>query len=332
MALADLLGSPDNLLGLPPRPAYGGYQYDLPPQQAAHQAPPQAAMPGYRPPSGIHRFLDSIGDALLVANGGPPIHRQHMQEAQAQSALQGFLTDPDQAIAQLMQVDAPTGIALWKSMHPGSERTELQKDYEYLKGVDPKAADEFLHNKTQGAPLIANNGDGTFTIIPRNTIAPQSSGGAPSVGAVEDGYRFKGGDPAKQENWEPVQGGQTAQPSGGFPVSKVLDALTAQESGGNGNALSPAGALGSTQLMPGTAKQMAAKRGLAFVPSMLRSSDPKALKYQRSLAEAYFAEGLQKTGNLRDALRYYHGGPDTAQWGPKTNAYADAVLARLGGR
>jgi hypothetical protein len=77
---------------------------------------------------------------------------------------------------------------------------------------------------------------------------------------------------------------------------------------------------------------MAAKRGLAFVPQMLRSSDPKALAYQRALAEAYFTEGLQKTGNLRDALHYYHGGPDRAQWGPKTHAYANAVLSRLGGQ
>lgn len=33
--------------------------------------------------------------------------------------------------------------------------------------------------------------------------APQGSG--PAVGAVENGYRFKGGDPSKPENWEPVR-------------------------------------------------------------------------------------------------------------------------------
>jgi len=41
---------------------------------------------------------------------------------------------------------------------------------------------------------------------------PQS----PQVGAVEDGYRFKGGDPSDQSNWEQAQ--STAQPSNGKPA------------------------------------------------------------------------------------------------------------------
>ena len=96
-------------------------------------------------------------------------------------------------------------------------------------------------------------------------------------------------------------------------------------------AVSPAGALGSTQMLPGTAKEMAAKTGLPFAPSLLRSNDPAALDYQRRLGAAYLQEGLEKTGNVRDALRYYHGGPNRKMWGPKTNAYADAILGRLGG-
>jgi soluble lytic murein transglycosylase len=111
----------------------------------------------------------------------------------------------------------------------------------------------------------------------------------------------------------------------------VFGALIQQESGGNGMAVSPAGALGSTQMLPATAQEMAAKIGLPFRPDLLRSNDPQALQYQQQLGRAYYEEGLAKTGNVRDALRYYHGGPNRALWGPKTNAYADAVLSRVRG-
>jgi soluble lytic murein transglycosylase-like protein len=109
-----------------------------------------------------------------------------------------------------------------------------------------------------------------------------------------------------------------------------MDALIQQESGGNGMAVSSAGALGSTQMLPDTAREVARKLGLPFNPRMLQSRDPKALAYQRQLGEGYLREGLEKTGNLRDALRYYHGGPDRSIWGPKTNAYAESILAMLG--
>lgn len=109
-----------------------------------------------------------------------------------------------------------------------------------------------------------------------------------------------------------------------------MPALIQQESGGSGVAVSNKGALGSTQMLPKTAREMANKLGLPFRPDLLRSNRPEALQYQRALGEAYLKEGLEVTGNLRDALRYYHGGPDRRQWGPKTNAYANSVLAILG--
>jgi hypothetical protein len=33
----------------------------------------------------------------------------------------------------------------------------------------------------------------------------KSTSGSPAVGTIEDGHRFKGGDPSKPENWEKVK-------------------------------------------------------------------------------------------------------------------------------
>lgn len=75
---------------------------------------------------------------------------------------------------------------------------------------------------------------------------------------------------------------------------------------------------------------MAAKLGVPYREDLLTAKTPQAADYQRSLGQAYFAEGLNATGNLFDAARYYHGGPNRRQWGPKTNKYAQDVIARIG--
>jgi soluble lytic murein transglycosylase len=90
-------------------------------------------------------------------------------------------------------------------------------------------------------------------------------------------------------------------------------------------------AIGLSQMLPATAQEMAGKLGLPWRPDLLSGKDEASAAYQARLGAAYLQEGLQRTGNVRDALRYYHGGPNRALWGPKTNAYADQVLSRLRG-
>lgn len=115
--------------------------------------------------------------------------------------------------------------------------------------------------------------------------------------------------------------------------SDVFGALLQQESGGTPGAVGPqtkwGRALGIAQLLPDTAKGVAAKLGVPFRPDLLTAKTPEGARYQAALGEAYFNEGLAKTGNVRDALHYYHGGPNRQQWGPKTRAYANQVLGRL---
>jgi hypothetical protein len=94
--------------------------------------------------------------------------------------------------------------------------------------------------------------------------------------------------------------------------------LVRQESGGRPGAISPAGAIGYTQLMPGTA------RGLGVNPR-----DP----WQNMLGGArYLRQQLNTFGNYSDALRAYNAGPGAVKQShgyAETNAYVHAIL---GGR
>lgn len=116
-------------------------------------------------------------------------------------------------------------------------------------------------------------------------------------------------------------------------VDAVWEAAKVQESGGRGDAVGPetryGRAYGSTQMLPATAEAMARKLGIAWNPALMREASPRALEYQDRLGRAYFEEGLEKYGNVEDALRYYHGGPNQDIWGPKTEAHVRAVMARV---
>ena len=118
-----------------------------------------------------------------------------------------------------------------------------------------------------------------------------------------------------------------------LPFADVLGAVTNQESHGQAGVVGPqtpyGRAVGSTQLIPGTARGMAAKLGIDYRPDLLTGTSPDAAAYQQQLGAAYLHEGMSKTDNLYDALRYYHAGPNRALWGPKTKAYANAIYSRL---
>jgi hypothetical protein len=103
----------------------------------------------------------------------------------------------------------------------------------------------------------------------------------------------------------------------------LLRAVATQESRGDPQATSPAGAEGLMQLMPDTAK------GLGVDPY-----DPAQAIYGGA---RYLAQGLTKAEQLKAqgqdvdpaqyALMYYHGGPNTDLWGPKTHAYVGQVAS-----
>ena len=92
------------------------------------------------------------------------------------------------------------------------------------------------------------------------------------------------------------------------------------ESGGGKNTgkslpSDPDSPVGPMQMRPSTA------RGLAKTMGIEGPLDLNDMRFAIPLAMGYLAEGLTATQSPDGALAYYHGGPDTKQWGPKTQQY-----------
>ena len=89
-------------------------------------------------------------------------------------------------------------------------------------------------------------------------------------------------------------------------------AVTRQESAFNSAAISPSGALGLMQLMPGTARDVAGRMGVPFIQDKL-TRDPA---YNVGLGSQYLSEMLQRFGGSYElALAAYNAGPNrVARW------------------
>jgi Transglycosylase SLT domain len=132
--------------------------------------------------------------------------------------------------------------------------------------------------------------------------------------------------------WRAAQPASTALGSGTLPdfstpagMQRLLAALVAQESGGNPNAVSSKGAIGLTQLMPGTAQ------ALGVNPYNPAQNLQGGEDYIRQLAEHYH-------GNVAEALGAYNAGPGRmdaflagkATLPAETRDYIGRVLGRAG--
>ena len=101
----------------------------------------------------------------------------------------------------------------------------------------------------------------------------------------------------------------------------VVEAVAWQESRFNQAAVSPKGALGVMQLMPGTASKLGV--------------DPADLRANIDGGAAYLAEQLRRFGDLRLALAAYNAGPNAViRYGAvppyaETQAYVRAIMGRL---
>lgn len=119
-----------------------------------------------------------------------------------------------------------------------------------------------------------------------------------------------------------------------FQSGEILPHLIQQESRGRAGVTGPQTAYGHaqgmTQVLPATGAAVAKRLGVAWRPDLMAGTSDAAAQYQAAIGQGYLDEALSRTGNVTDALRYYHGGPNRKLWGPKTEAYANGILRRLG--
>ena len=102
----------------------------------------------------------------------------------------------------------------------------------------------------------------------------------------------------------------------------LLRAVVMQESSGNPTALSEAGAVGLTQLMPVAIRQYAPQAARLLG----RPVDARAALDNLLMGALYYRDALRRTGgDVEAAARLYHGGPNLALHGPRTVAYGRAV-------
>lgn len=155
--------------------------------------------------------LGAIGDAL----SGQPTTAQMVQGSfQQNRATKLAEQQREQSLAD----------KLWLAQQKRAEPnpTELERNYDFLSRMNPDLGQQYITNRAnpiQGVPVTNADGSQGIMFVRPGGMGRQTSASAPSpsVGTVEDGYRFKGGNPADPNAWEPVgQGGPSLPATGGF--------------------------------------------------------------------------------------------------------------------
>jgi soluble lytic murein transglycosylase len=131
------------------------------------------------------------------------------------------------------------------------------------------------------------------------TAAAPAALGLASVG--------QGGQHALRGTWQRgVEALDSAWSAGKAGFRALVDSVIKHESSGNVAAVSPKGARGLMQLMPGTARDMAAELGLPFDEARLT----RDAEYNKRLGSAYLNKMLERyDGHEALALAAYNAGP-----------------------
>lgn len=130
-------------------------------------------VPQFAKPNTLQTIAGIIGDTLSTAGGGqasflPGLAMQRQLQVQGQQA----------AAKRAGEFSDFTKRHDYEVAHPkGNDGTALRQNYEYLKTINPAAAEDYLRTQTSAPPIVQQNPDGTKTVYPAGLV-PQS-GAAP---------------------------------------------------------------------------------------------------------------------------------------------------------
>ena len=232
MGLADLLGlqAPQPQQPMIPQMAdpMAGINQARADNNAMAQAKPKGFMGGgFKPGSPIRDLLGTIGDVLLVANGGQPIYQARLKQRQDEakrarmgSALAQYLGSGDAGLAAIFQDDPEIGIEIYKATRKKDDTPAAFDEFQHYQKLPPEqrpAYEKFLRLKHPGMMAPITVPDGASVEFPGQGDEP--AGPEPTVNSQADYDALPPGTPYRDSQGNrAVKGGQTAPPSGGFPV------------------------------------------------------------------------------------------------------------------
>lgn len=156
--------------------------------------------------------------------------------------------------------------------------------------------------------LAGKRQTGIADMLVQQLSGEAGSAPAPTALAGHAGSGLQGGGlHALRGTWQRgVDALDSAWESGKAGFKSLVDSVIKHESSGNIAAVSPKGARGLMQLMPGTARDMAAELGLPFSEARLTTD----AEYNKRLGSAYLNKMLDRyDGHQALALAAYNAGP-----------------------
>lgn len=256
----------------------------------------------------------------------------------AQAAQMGIV-DPTAAVLAGMFIDKMRSAQMQENANPPTIAQQVMGGAPAGQGAPPASSSPAggLGATPQAAPPMAPQGMAPQGMAPQGmaaggSVPPYASGGGlsdvpipdtmfdePSNGGFGDGY---------------AGGGIVAFAQGGDTEYEAFKrAIIQQESGGRYGVPNAqgSGAMGVGQLMPATARALAARLGLGYHPELLAGTSPEARQYQNALTDAAAKEAWNYGGgDPAKAAGYYFAGPNLSGWKGKTRQYQSDIMNRMG--